>query len=59
MKLAAISGVNGVYSDADIRRVRKLALQARAKAPAARKAAAKPPALRKAGAKATAARIAA
>jgi hypothetical protein len=31
MKLAAISGVNGVYSDADIRRVRKLALAARAK----------------------------
>jgi len=29
MKLAAISGVNGVYSDADIRRVRKLALEAR------------------------------
>jgi hypothetical protein len=32
MKLAAISGVNGVYSDADIRRVRRLALAARAKA---------------------------
>ena len=31
MKLAAISGVNGVYSDADIRRVRKLALEARAR----------------------------
>jgi predicted amino acid dehydrogenase len=31
MKLAAISGVNGVYSDADIRRVRKLALAARAR----------------------------
>jgi predicted amino acid dehydrogenase len=31
MKLAAISGVNGVFSDADIARVRKLALQARAK----------------------------
>ena len=29
MQLAAISGVNGVYSDADIARVRKLALQAR------------------------------
>jgi hypothetical protein len=29
MKLAAISGVNGVYSDADIQRVRELALQAR------------------------------
>ncbi len=38
MKLAAISGVNGPFSDADIRRVRKLALAARAKAaaPAAR-----------------------
>ena len=31
MKLAAISGVNGPFSDADIRRVRKLALAARAK----------------------------
>jgi len=30
MKLAAISGVNGPFSDADIRRVRKLALEARA-----------------------------
>jgi predicted amino acid dehydrogenase len=30
MKLAAISGVNGPFSDADIRRVRKLALAARA-----------------------------
>jgi predicted amino acid dehydrogenase len=29
MKLAAISGVNGVYSDADIERVRELALAAR------------------------------
>ena len=28
MKLAAISGVNGVFSDADIARVRKLALAA-------------------------------
>jgi predicted amino acid dehydrogenase len=36
MKLAAISGVNGVYSDADIRRVRRLALAARAKAPSAK-----------------------
>ncbi len=35
MKLAAISGVNGVFSDADIRRVRRLALAARAKAAAA------------------------
>ncbi len=32
MKLAAISGVNGPFSDADVRRVRKLALAARAKA---------------------------
>jgi len=39
MSLAAISGVNGPFSDADIRRVRKLALAARAKA--AEKAAAK------------------
>ena len=31
MKLAAISGVNGPFSEADIRRVRKLALAARAK----------------------------
>jgi len=31
MKLAAISGVNGVYTDADIARVRKLALAARAR----------------------------
>lgn len=30
MKLAAISGVNGVFSDADIERVRELALAARA-----------------------------
>lgn len=29
MRLAAISGVNGVYSDEDIARVRELALQAR------------------------------
>jgi predicted amino acid dehydrogenase len=35
MKLAAISGVNGVYSDADIRRVRRLALAARAGSAAA------------------------
>ncbi|MDO8699930.1 MAG: dehydrogenase [Rhodoferax sp.] len=47
MKLAAISGVNGVFSDADIERVRKLALAARAKkvrpakvAPSARRASA-------------------
>jgi len=31
MELAAISGVNGPFSDADIRRVRRLALAARAK----------------------------
>lgn len=31
MKLAAISGVNGVFSDADIERIRELALAARAK----------------------------
>jgi len=31
MRLAAISGVNGPFSDADIRRVRRLALAARAK----------------------------
>jgi predicted amino acid dehydrogenase len=37
MKLAAISGVNGVYSDADIERVRELALAARAKKPARRR----------------------
>ncbi|MFO1414358.1 MAG: dehydrogenase [Burkholderiales bacterium] len=42
MQLAAISGVNGPFSDADIRRVRRLALAARAKlaAPATRKKAA-------------------
>jgi predicted amino acid dehydrogenase len=43
MKLAAISGVNGVFSDADIERVRELALQARAPRPAA---SAQPPAPR-------------
>jgi predicted amino acid dehydrogenase len=36
MKLAAISGVNGPFTDADIRRVRRLALAARAKQEAAR-----------------------
>ena len=35
MRLAAISGVNGPFSDADIRRVRRLALAARAEAAAA------------------------
>ncbi len=38
MTLAAISGVNGPFSDADIKRVRKLALAARAKAAAPPKA---------------------
>jgi len=38
MKLAAISGVNGPFTDADIRKVRKLALAARAaRAPAGRR----------------------
>jgi predicted amino acid dehydrogenase len=66
MKLAAISGVNGVYSDADIRRVRKLALAARArhgeagaKARAPRKAAARKAAPRKAASQKAAARRAA
>ena len=36
MKLAAISGVNGPYSDADIERVRELALAARARDAASR-----------------------
>jgi predicted amino acid dehydrogenase len=52
MKLAAISGVNGPFTDADIARVRRLALKARANAEAApvrpaaraRKRAAPPPA---------------
>ncbi|HQR44564.1 MAG TPA: dehydrogenase [Thermoanaerobaculia bacterium] len=38
MELAAISGVNGVFSDADIRRVRQLALAARARLSRAGKA---------------------
>ncbi len=38
MKLAAISGVNGPFSDADIDRVRELALAARARAAASREA---------------------
>lgn len=37
MKLAAISGANGVFSDADIARVRELALAARAKRHSSRK----------------------
>jgi hypothetical protein len=40
MKLAAISGVNGVYSDQDIKKVVKLALKERAKG---KKGTAKPP----------------
>jgi hypothetical protein len=40
MKLAAISGVNGPFSDEDIERVRQLALTARAKQEAARQRAA-------------------
>ncbi|MFZ1609050.1 MAG: dehydrogenase, partial [Rhodoferax sp.] len=51
MKLAAISGVNGPFSDADIAKVRELALAARAKAvraPASAKSAvAKKPRARK------------
>jgi predicted amino acid dehydrogenase len=39
MKLAAISGVNGVFSDADIARVRELALAARARQDEARRSA--------------------
>jgi len=57
MKLAAISGVNGPFTDEDIARVRELALAARAKQEAARKraeakeAAAKPMRARKPAAK--------
>ncbi len=56
MKLAAISGVNGVYSDADIARVVKLAKQARktwkgGEAPATGKPRRKPSTARKAKAK--------
>jgi len=40
MKLAAISGVNGVFSDEDIARVRELALAVRAKQETARERAA-------------------
>jgi predicted amino acid dehydrogenase len=50
MKLAAISGVNGEFSDADIARVHELALQARAKQAAkaaAKSKAARPPAAAK------------
>jgi hypothetical protein len=35
MKLAAISGVNGVFTDEDIAKVKELALEAREKAAAA------------------------
>lgn len=50
MKLAEISGVNGPFSDADIERVRELALIARAKhqGAAKRRVAAKPAAAKKA-----------
>jgi hypothetical protein len=41
MKLAAISAVNGVYTDEDIRRVRGLAFEARAAAPTRRDGAAR------------------
>ena len=44
MKLAAISGVNGVFSDADIERVRELALAERARRAQPRRAARKRPA---------------
>ncbi len=37
MKLAAISGVNGVYSDKDIKKIVTLALKARAKGKKAEK----------------------
>ena len=37
MQLAAISGVNGVFSDADIARVRDLAVAARAKVSGSKK----------------------
>ena len=62
MKLAAISGVNGPFSDEDIERVRELALAARSKQEAARgraaarEAAEKPKRGRKPAAKAAAAK---
>jgi len=62
MKLAAISGVNGPFSDDDIARVRDLALAARAKQVAARQraeakeAAGKPKRARRPAARATALR---
>jgi hypothetical protein len=62
MKLAAISGVNGPFTDEDIARVRELALAARAKQEAARKraeakeAAARPMRARKPAAKVAAPR---
>lgn len=60
MKLAAISGVNGPFTDADIERVRELALAARAKAAAAREPAkgARPAPARKRATAATAAKTA-
>ncbi len=52
MKLAAISGVNGVFSDEDIARVRELALAARAgRKPRAKRAAAAQPGAAKTPAK--------
>ncbi|MBL8351404.1 MAG: dehydrogenase [Burkholderiaceae bacterium] len=44
MQLAAISGVNGVFSDEDIAKVRELALAARARQDAARKRSGRKPA---------------
>jgi predicted amino acid dehydrogenase len=55
MKLAAISGVNGVFSDADIARVRQLALAARGQPVPPRRRAARPPEAAGAGAPVTAA----
>ena len=49
MKLAAISGVNGPFTDADIRRVRRLALAARARSAAGDGARPKPGSPRKRG----------
>jgi hypothetical protein len=56
MKLAAISGVNGPFSDEDIERVRTLALQARARWQAAQTKAAARTGPKRAGARGTAPR---
>jgi hypothetical protein len=56
MKLAAISGVNGPFSDEDIERVRTLALQARARRQAAQTKAAARTGPKRAGARGTAPR---